>query len=293
MTSKRKIPIDFVAGAHGNYLETVCNKEFGIVEKENNFTDLGTSHLKSDTYEANKLFDARHWFESYQSELYRCPEVISITFDPDNLLLLQSVSMLRAGETRIDNNYLEIDTVKKLSKYYQGVLQDLEQAYPFLDLSTGSVPRNVLREFFKFGFRNHECSGIWRKKQEMKYLPTQQVYVFKFDWFYDANVFADKIKDLANWLGFKFSPTNEFYITHQKFLSYNPFIGHKQQCDQVINDVINRRNTDIPPLSLFQESYVNGRLEKIYNKEMPFHQEKYFTCTEDVLYYLENLAPEL
>ena len=292
--TKRIIPIDFVAGSHGHYLETVCNQEFGIVEKENNFTAIGTSHSKSTAYQENKLFDANHWFELYQEKLAQHPDVVSIQFSKNDLLLLSSVSMLRAGDDNIDNDYLEVDTVNKLlTTYYQNVLYDIKQAYPFVDFSSGSIPRNVLREYYKFGFRDPEVNGYWKKQQQMKYLPTQNVFVFEFSWFYDPDIFVVKVKDLAYSLGFKFFPTDEFYIIHQKFLSYNPFTNHKQQCDQVIDAVINHRQTDIPKLSLFQESYINGCLEKIYHKEMPFHQDRYFTCTKDVLYYLKNLAPTL
>jgi hypothetical protein len=42
-----------------------------------------------------------------------------------------------------------------------------------------------------------------------------------------------------------------------------------------------------------QESYINGRLEDIFKKEMPFQQDLYFTNTEDVLYYINNQAPNL
>ena len=116
----KKIPIDFVAGSHGHYLETVCNQEFGIVKKENNFTASGTSHVKSATYQTNKVFDANHWFELYPTELSKYPVVVSIQFTKDDLLLLSSVSLLRAGDANIDNDLLEEDTVNKLLKsYYQ------------------------------------------------------------------------------------------------------------------------------------------------------------------------------
>lgn len=289
-----KIPIDFVAGSHGHYLETVCNQEFGIVKKEDNFTSSGTSHVKSAMYKANKVFDANHWAELYPSELSKYPMVVSIQFSKDDLLLLSSVSLLRAGDANIDNNLLEEDTVNKLlNSYYQNLLAEIKQAYPFLDLSTGSIPRNVLREFFKFGFKRPEINGYWLAQQQMIYHTDQKVLKFNFSSFYNIGLFTNELLCLAKDIGFDFTPNEDFCQRHQKFLELNPFVNHKAQCDHIIDSITKQAHIYIPSLSLFQESYINGCLENIYNKEMPFHQDKYFTSTRDMLYYLDHLAPNL
>jgi len=267
-----KIPIDFVAGSHGHYLETVCNQEFGIVNKEDHFTAHGTSHNKSSKYEKNKLFDAKHWFELYPQSLARYPTVVSIEFNKDDLLLLSSVSLLRAGNANIDNDQLEENTVSKLlNSYYQTVVTNIKQAYPFLDLSADHIPRNVLREYFKFGFKNSEINGYWLKQQQMVYHPHQRVLKFKFSSFYNIESFASEMFYLANELDFNFRPTEEFYYAHEKFLNFNPYIKHKEQADVIIDAITQQAHINIPKLTLFQESYINGCLENIYNKEMPFH----------------------
>lgn len=289
-----KIPIDFVAGSHGNYLETVCNIRFGITKKESNFTKLGSSHKKSPEYQKTKLFDARHWSELDPQQLSAYPVVVSIQFEPQDLLLLSSISLLRAGDANIDNNFLETNTVTKLSSsYYTGVVDEIKQAYPFVDLSTDHIPRNVLREYFKFGFRDHKHNGYWSKQQQMVYGSNQTVLKFCFSWFYDTESFVSAIQSLSQQLNFDFVPNDDFYRTHEKFLSLNPYITHKPQCDNIIEAVRHGTHIDIPSLSLFQESYINGCLENIYHKEMPFHQNKYFTSTKDVLHYIEHLAPDL
>lgn len=294
MSERVVIPIDFVAGSHGNYLEVVCNQEFGITKKENNFTPLGTSHCKSEEYNKSKLFIAKHWSERYSSDLKHYPVVVAIQFAPEDLLLLSSVSMLRAGDSNIDNNQLEYDTVSKLSNsYYQDVVNDIKKSYPFLDLSFGDIPRHVLREYFKFGFKTPNVNGYWLKQQQMIYGADQKVVKFKFSSFYNIELFTNELLYLSKELGFDFVPTAEFYQKHDQFLKFNPFVNHKQQCDQIISSITQNIHIDIPKLSLFQESYINGCLENLYNKEMPFYQDKYFNSTKDMLYYLENTAPNI
>lgn len=294
MSRHFKIPIDFVAGTHGNYLETVCNQEFGIVVKENNFTALGTSHAKSAQYQKNKVFDARHWFELYSQDLTKYPVVVSIQFSTEDLLLVSSVSMLRAGDADIDNDTLEQDTVSKLTNsYYKNLVTEIKNAYSFLDLSDNHIPRNILREFFKFGFRDLTANGYWLMQQQMKYETNQTVLKVNFSSFYNVDQFVIELANLAQVLGFNFEPSKDFYQTHEKFLRFNPYVKHKEQCDLIIAAITQQAHVDIPKLSLFQESYINGRLENIYRKEMPFHQGQYFTCTKDVLHYLKYLSPDL
>lgn len=288
------IPIDFVPGSHGNYLETVLNREFVGLCTKNNFTNIGTSHVKSSEYQENKLFYADHWSEDRPTELSTYSTIISIQFSQDDLLLLSSVSLYRSGDANIDNNELEHNTVTKLlNSYYKHVVHAIKQAYPFVDLSADSIPRYVLREYFKFGFKNPDINGHWLKKQQMIYQPWQTVINFNFSSFYNVDTFVEDLATVATRLGFTFEPTDEFYQMHQKFLSFNPYINHKQQCDTIVNAVVNRVHCAIPKLSLFQESYINGRLENIFNKEMPFRQSEYCSSTEELLYYLEYLAPEL
>jgi len=80
---------------------------------------------------------------------------------------------------------------------------------------------------------------------------------------------------------------------YSRFIAQVPFLDHKSQCDTIIDAVVANQSINISNLSLFQESYINGNLQKIFNKEMPFQQDSYFTNTKDVLYYINNRAPNL
>lgn len=286
------IPIDFVAGAHGNFLEIVLNRFFGVVSDQGDpFTSLGASHLKSQDYLHRRLFVARHWFQTPHS-IDEYDQAISIQFEQDDLLLLSSVSLLRAGDMNIDNDQLEIDTFQKLDNvHYRSVLQEIMTAYKFLDADTKSIPRNVLREFFKFGFKDPDINGYWKKQLEMTY--TQPVFVFQFKAFYNFDLFVQTLKNLEKFLARPFDFCNELQQLHEKFLSMIPYQLHKHQCDQILEHVYANIDFPIPKLTLLQESYLNAHLEKTYNKEMPFHDSNYFTSTADVLYYINNQAPNL
>ena len=293
MLPMTKIPIDFVAGTHGHFLEVVLNKFFQVMDVTfDPFTELGTSHVGTPEFHATKIFDADHWFEYRQQELDHYPLVISIQFTQQDLLLVSSLSLLRAGDMNIHNDSLEYDTVKKLdNKHYKHTLQQIQSVYPFVQ-GLDSIPRNVLREFYKLGFANPEQNGYWVKQCSMRY-NRSRVFKINLQTLYNIDQFELAISELSKILNQPFDFCKEFYTYHQTFVSKIQFLDHYTQCQNIIHDIQQERDCAIPKLTLFQESYINSQLENFYHKEMPFHQDKYFTSTKDVLYYIDTSAPNL
>ena len=124
------IYIDFVGGAHGNYLEFVCNKFLAKIKTQGSpFNTYGASHAK--IYLEPEVFANGHYsFEppgnSYDSPITDNSKVISIQITNDDLLPLQSISLLRAGDYNVDPDELEVNTYNKLhSIHYQWVLDNL------------------------------------------------------------------------------------------------------------------------------------------------------------------------
>ena len=124
MSQSNKIYIDFQGGAHGNYLEFACNRFLASVPTASPtpFNDLGASHRKQ--YLCEPKFIAKH-FTTYGIVL-KNTTVININIDTDDLLPLQCVSLLRAGDYNIHPDQLEIDTYHKFNnKNYRSVLDNL------------------------------------------------------------------------------------------------------------------------------------------------------------------------
>ncbi len=290
------IPIDFVAGSHGHFLETTLNKFFGFTPVFDSFTSSGTSHVAPVEYINQRVFQAEHWFELYPDKIKHVPKLISIQYKQEDLLLLSSVSLLRAGDFDLDNDQLEVDTYNKLNNiFYKDTLDVILKSYPFLtvDKKNSSIPRNILREFYKFGFADPNINGYWLKQQGMQYSPDTKVLYFNFADFYDLEKFVAAIHKIEQFIDKKFNFCNEFYESHNKFLNFIACRFHRQQCNQIVQNIVDQKNVEIPKLTLFQESYINACLENIYKKEMPFHNPNYFTSTKDVLHYLNNQAPNL
>ena len=282
-----QVSIDFVAGSHGNFLEFVCNKFLGKLDINfSPFNELGSSHVKTQSYLDNQVFRADHYVLN-RYELTK--KVIKITFEPDDLLALSSVCFLRAGETNIDINSLEQNTFFKLNnEFYKNLIEEINNAYPKITLSEQSphCPRYILREFFKFGFRDYHTHGLLLKLKKMNYGLDHQVVDFAFKNFYNTEMFVDQIKALAKWYGTNIKNVDELVELHQQFLDKQIFKNSKIQADSVIDAVQQRKEILIPGLSLLQESYINGVLERMYNIEMPFAQPVYFSNTNEIIKHL-------
>lgn len=119
------IHIDFQGGAHGNYLEFVCNKIAGVTAGFP-FNSLGASHAKM--YVGKKIFYADHY--SFWPRPLRFKKIISIQIDVDDLLQLQQISLLRAGDLNYDNDQLEINTYNKLNTWqYKWMLDEILNSF--------------------------------------------------------------------------------------------------------------------------------------------------------------------
>jgi len=123
------IAIDFQGGAHGNFLEFVCNTMANIKTGGLPFNATGASHNK--LYLTPALFYANHF--SFNNIELPGNRVIAIKIDIDDLLPLSQISLLRAGDYGHDNDKLEIDTYNKLNNVdYRWVLDNILASF-FVD----------------------------------------------------------------------------------------------------------------------------------------------------------------
>ena len=283
----QKISIDFVAGSHGNFLEFVCNKFIAKLDINfSPFNSIGASHVKSQDYKINQTFIAEHFI------LNKIPlheKVVRITFSDQDLLQLSSICFLRAGNQNLDNDQLENNTYNKLNdKFYKDVLIKINHAYPSIMLSSENpnCPRYILREFFKFGFRDCDNHGLIMLLKTMIYPLDHKVFDFAFETFYNTEMFVDSVRKLAHWLNVDQIDIKQLVVLHEEFLQRQIFRNCKQEVDNIIIAVQNKQEMSIPKLNLLQESYINGVLERMYQIEMPFKQPIYFSNTKQIIQHL-------
>jgi hypothetical protein len=203
--------------------------------------------------------------------------------------LVHSLSLLRNNGLNIESNELHIDTVKKLNNpCYVGTLKDIYQSYPDINTQQDFIPRNVLREFFKFGFRDPEINGYWQHFENMLSVGHTNEFTIALKNLYQYDSLVNTLTELSCWLQRPIEIDSWLPEIHSKFMSKIPYLDHTQVCETIIQAVVDQKYISIPALSLLQESYINGRLENIFLKEMPFYQDAYFTNTKDIVKMLKD-----
>jgi hypothetical protein len=299
------IQIDFQGGAHGNYLEFICNSMCGIA-RGLPFNSAGASHAKQ--YMGEKVFVANHY--SF-TDMELGEKVISIQHNEDDLLSLNQISLLRAGDYGYDNNYLEINTYNKLNNiHYRWVLDNIidnffkdqiqnsynnvkDVSWPdvhtlddffqlpdhirneclnvhnlkLLELNSThpDCPRYILREFFQIGFENPSQQGFMHQQTTRINYGDRQVYIFPFRCFYDTNFFIDQLKQIASWAKIQYNQYDKIIEIHQEFLQRQPYAHSKIRCDAIVQNIIHGKSVD-DARDLLEEAYINAQLKK-YNHE--------------------------
>jgi len=323
------IHIDFLGGAHGNYLDFVCNKFLAdVLCNDLPFNQQGASHAK--LYYGEKQFDCWHYsdFRGTLTEIFDS-KIISIQITTDDLLPVQSISLLRAGDYGIDNDLLEANTYNKLNNpAYRWVLDNLIASFfktQFADSYTAvkdaswpdcnnlddfdqlpewikseclgqhnlrllrldsehvDCPRNVLREFFKIGFKKPYQTGFMTQQEKMIYDSSNDVTIFPFASFYNTDQFVQQLQHIAQWSGYEFKQETAIRQLHEIFLSKQPYRNSKIHCNQLIDQICQGKDFELPMLDLMQESYILAQLENLWNCEFPADTTTWFTNSRQLL----------
>jgi len=285
------LEIDFVGGTHGNFLEFILNlcltnKKLGMP-----FTQIGTSHKKSYVEKAQSVHSDHYMTEKIP---FKGNNIIVIEIDKKvNLLNLQSIILYRAGDRKIETHDLHIKTFHKLNiKMYKSLLQNLCKSYNVnLSELEPNCPRHILREFFKHAYRDNSLFGPTDGQEEFinsLIKEGKKLYRFPVSSFYNYENFDREIKNIQQFYNFNFL-NYEYKEEHREFLHYlEYFLSLNILPDKIINAVEHELDLEFDNLTILQESYINGNLERIFNKEMPFLQEKYFINTRQIIDYLKT-----
>ena len=121
------ILIDFPGGAHGNYVEYICNRFLaGVKTNPSPFKSSGVSHAKE--YYSPIKFEAKHYFQ-FEPKSVLGSTLISIQVKQQHLIQLIAINFLRAGEGNIDVRKLEDTLYDRLKVTNTGMIDSIRKNY--------------------------------------------------------------------------------------------------------------------------------------------------------------------
>ena len=271
------ILVDFMGGLHGNFFAYVLNSLNPDFDRSIlPFTKFGTSHIP---YE-KKVAKAGH-YSAHNLPVDNNDTVVSITVDESDCLLLNLLCFGRSGDYDFDLKNFQIDFYNQIKNTrFVNLVEPIQQAYNYDVTQHKDIPRGILREYFKFGFKDSKINGLYVLATQLKYLDRGPSFNFKK--LYDFDSFLETVSLVGqpidyDWLKF----------LHSNFVLGINELNQAVQCQQVLEAIKQQKNLPID-FNLLQESWLNAIIENLHGIEMPFHQEQYFNDTKTILQFLNR-----
>lgn len=276
------IEIDFMGGLHGNFLcyaiNTLPNDETRNV---NPFTKFGTAH---NPY-IKKIAVSEHYSAYPNRYQPTTKNIISITADPNDCLLVNLLNYGRAGDFNFDLKNFHINFYDQVrNTKYSDTIEHINHTYNIDVKKTNSISRGVLREYFHFNFKNYEENNIIQMIKKQKY--DFDVFEFNFTELYQLPLFLQLLNRIVEYFNLGYTVDVEWYTDlWNQFIKNIDEIDQNNQAHYILNCIKNKKSESVD-FNLLQESWLNARLSILYNQELPFHQEQYFKNTDDIIKYL-------
>lgn len=198
----------------------------GDMNLDNDCLEVDTYHkLNNDYYRSTLENLKRSFFEGRVKESYNAVK------DPSWPEINNLHEYYSLPELILD----ECENIHNLTMY------ELSEEYP-------NCPREILREFFAYGFRNSEQNGFMIDQDRMKAQPqykTHRVFNFKYSTFYNTKLFKNELERLSEFLNLPLNINDEFYQLHKTFLKKQPYKNAVSKC----------KNPTSKKFTLLEESY--------------------------------------
>jgi hypothetical protein len=281
--------VDFWAGSYGNFLSYVLNRfVFNVPNSDfNPFTSFGTSHLGkiNSDYQDNKIVYASHYsFNAYldldnvdittrelilsSKETHQLiDDTITLTSDTgvirivvDDFYPVFYNSLVRAGDTSIDVDNIEFNTLSKL------------EHFKFLTLKT-TIIENLGKHihYYRSDLRNIFYSSLYENvlgiDKYNKFLPIDnQIYHFNVGKIYDYISFIEELGKISMFVGKRGwdYKHNKLYPLWQEFIEKNQ--GHQsyKKCQRIIMHILAADDINFN-CNILEEAYLNSFITKTFN----------------------------
>lgn len=193
-----------------------------------------------------------------------------------------------------DTSWPDVDSIDDFKKLPIWIQEEclVKHNLKLLELTEESpdCSRDILREFFKLGFKYPEQSGFMKGQDQMLYHPSNDVHIFSFNSFYNTKSLHYELIKISKWINrYNYRPMPEVTELHNKFLKRQPYINSKNFCDLLLEQIKNKEQFAFPKLDLLQESYLTARIELNYNIELP-NNDIWFTHSQEILNYINEIV---
>lgn len=278
----RLVNIAFQGGTHGNFLRFVIDKmsKRTPAMQGTPFTDNNNSHIPlqySGMVNRYHPKDSKPFFENTDE-----PHVL-ITVEQDDLLLLERSAPTRTGDFKVDVTQDQVAVTSTFDHHYDWNTKF--KKYYNLNILRGSIPKFLMRDFYKLSFLDPSKSGFIEVDKILRGNKPNNTFEFPVSHFWDTGKFSDTLQKLSDHHNLKIEEDKSI---HQMFLANLPWIHTQHRSDDVINAIKKDKDISITDLDTVEQAYLSAWIEKNNKFVVVPMCNSFFSTTGEIIKWLEH-----
>ena len=281
----RLVNIAFQGGTHGNFLR-YCIDKFSTKTPHIDglpFSVNNTSHNLEINYSDSVN---RYHPTDNPAPYFTDPDEphILITVDKKDLLFLERWVTLRAGDYSLDTDNDEITLTEEFLRKF--LWKDKLVKYYKIDVSKNSVPRYIMRDFYKMSFLDTNKNGFIEIDNLLRSHMPKHTFCFPLASFWDKQQFkktlAQADKELN--LGLDLSDLR----VHDIFLAKLHHISTRHRALDITKAIQNGTDMDISNIDTVEEAYLSSWIEENNSFVVVPQSNSFFKSTGEIMRWLQT-----
>lgn len=275
------VNIAFQGGTHGNYLR-YCIDRFSRKTPMLTGSPFTANHTSHQELQASDLVDKYHpTIDAPHFSNVDQPHIL-ITVDHDDVLFLERWVTIRAGDFGIDTNQDEI-------KFSDQFLENFSWAHKFktyysIDLHNQSVPRYILRDFYKLSFLDAHKNGFLQKDRIFRDNAPENTFLFPVRDFWNKEGFAKRLYECSDALDLELELSD--LSVHDEFMKRLHNLNTRDRALKItkaINDGVDMLMGD---LDTVEQAFVSAWVEKNFDFITVPLTNRFFATTGELVKWL-------
>ena len=281
--------ITYQGGTHGRFLTFFLDKFSRRTPEISHspFTKAGTSHngkemLSGKFPDWHPLADGKNYFKNTNE-----PHVM-ITVEPEDLLNIERSVTTRAGDLNVDTNNDNVAITSDFLDHFPWADKCAEMYN--LDLTTHTIPRFIMRDFYKKSFLYPEQNGFIVIDRAMRNDKPAKCFEFPVSHIWNKDKFIKTINTLDKELDLQLDIPD--YTIHDTFRAKFPPLATEHRTKDAIDHIKNKQDMDISDLDTVEQAYLASWIEKNYDFITVPLTNYFFQSTREICQWLEYYPQE-
>jgi hypothetical protein len=273
------VNITYQGGTHGSYLRFCIDKFSRLTPtlEGTPFTDNNTSHNPLQYSEKISLYHPGDHFENTDR-----PHIL-ITVDVEDLLFLERWVTIRAADNNISTNQNMITLNTQFLDAFKW--KAVFQKYYNIDISKNSIPKFLMRDFYKLSFLDPNKNGFIQSDKSLRKNKPKNTFEFPVSCFWDTDKFFSTLRDADKALSLDLDLSD--MSIHKTFLDKLHFLKSRHRVYDIIENIEQKKDMNISDIDTVEQAYISAWLEKTHDFVSVPLVNYFFQSTSEIIKWIE------